>query len=85
MKTNCVLVFLIVQDKEKTSDKIMSQHRVKMLAKVIQVVHFFALSMKKQFWLELFRTVVDVAKKANQEFMRKWIFSKLGFNQVIIK
>ena len=84
MKTNYVLVFLIVQDKEKTLDKIMLQHRVKMPVKVIQVVHFFALSMKKQFWLELFRTVVDVVKKGNQEFMRKWIFSKLGFDQVII-
>ena len=82
MKMNFVLVFLIIQNKERIWKIIMWLLLVKMHVKVILVVLLFVQLTIRQFWLELFRMEVDVAKQENQEFMEKSISSKNGFEQV---
>ena len=73
MKMNCVLVYHIIQNKEKIRKIIMWPLLEKMLVKVILAVLLFAQSTTKQFWLELYHTEVDVVKQENQEYMEKSI------------
>ena len=82
MKTNFVLVSLTIQNKERIWKIIMWLLLVKMHVKVILVVLLFVQLTIRQFWLELFRMEVDVAKQENQEFMEKSISLKNGFEQV---
>lgn len=82
MTMNCVLVSLILQDKEKILKIITSQLQGEMHVKVIQEDPFFARLMTKLCWSVLFLMEAVAVKKESLEFTLKSTISKNGLKQV---